>query len=420
MIVATGRIWDREWTCGYDCRTVKTRPDRAEKPTVSVDNLDGRAPETGNIPQVGIFVVLGSAHVVGLTTAPLLTSGAWTAAIMAVEVIAVAIAVAALILRLRGRQVVGDPVVLAVVLSAAVASALRMAVVGNPWAGMDVVLAIVAVAAVRDRRYYLVGLVGTLLSWALGAVAAMIHAGPNWVAWGGAVVAVGAVAGLVSVLRAGVQALEHTLGELRENAEQEAVRDVLTGAVNRRGLEMLGLPLVENARRQGEAVHCLFVDVDDFKGINASAGFDFADQVLITMTEAIKGSVRATDSVGRWSGDQFVVIGPGTGTSPLELERRVRHQLSQLDPGPDTTWQGRVSIGSATLVPWDEGDLDALIGRAEQDMRLRRSLRRQGAVRTSTARARRPRLGGAVPGEHQAAPRPGSAGTGEEPPVSES
>lgn len=387
---------------------------------MSVDNLDRRAPEAGNVPQAGIFVVLGLAHLIGLATAPVVASGAPLVVILVVESIAVIAALTALVLRKKGRHPVGDPVVLTVVLAAAVGSAVRMAVVGNPWAGMDVILALVAVSALRGQQSFRRGLLGMLLVWAFGAVGAVINVEPNWVAWGGAVVVVGAVAGFVAVLRAGVQALEHTLDELREHAAQEAVHDLLTGAVNRRGLEMLGLPLVENARRQGEAVHCLFIDVDDFKGINASAGFDFADQVLITMTEAIKGSVRATDSVGRWSGDQFVVIGPGTGTSPLELERRVRQQLSKLDPGPGTTWKGWVSIGSATLVPWDEGDLDALISRAEQDMRLRRSLRRQGAARTSAARARRPRLGGAVPGEPRTTPRPGSCGPGEESSASDS
>ncbi len=206
-------------------------------------------------------------------------------------------------------------------------------------------------------------------------------------------------------MRAGVQALERTLDEVRRSAADDSVRDGLTGAVNRRGLEMLSLPMLENARRKGEAVHCLFIDVDDFKGVNASAGAEFADEVLLALTESLKASVRATDAVARWGGDQFVIVGPGTGTSPLELERRVRARLAQLTPGAGVNWQGRVSIGSATLVPWDDGSVETLIGRGEQDMRLRRSLRRQGAERG----------GGAPPAVRPAAGRVGPERRRDEP-----
>jgi diguanylate cyclase (GGDEF)-like protein len=392
---------------------VKTWTETADTPDVSDGSLEKR-PGTGNIPQAGILSVLAAVHVAGLAISPVMVSGPALAVLIVAEVIAALAAAAALAVRVGRRHPLGDTLILAVLILAALGSAVRMGVTGSPWAGMDLLLILLAAAALSVQRNFVIAVGWSVLAWVAAAAVAVDTGARTWSAWGTSAVVVAAAAGLVAVMRAGVQALERTLDEVRENAASEAVRDSLTGAVNRRGLEMLGLPLVENARRQGEAVHCLFVDVDDFKGVNASAGFEFADQVLITVTEAISSSVRATDSVARWSADQFVVVGPGTGTSPLELERRVRARFAHLDPGPGATWKGRVSIGSATLVPWDEGGLDELIGRAEQDMRLRRSLRRQGAERAAAGRGRRPRSGTNTGAEDIVPGRSGgSNGTGE-------
>ena len=138
----------------------------------------------------------------------------------------------------------------------------------------------------------------------------------------------------------------------------------------------------------------------DAQGLSfVPARYSAGDEVLVALAEALKTSVRATDAVARWSGDEFVVLGPGTGTSPLELERRLRSHLSEVSPVPEEVWPARVSIGSATLVPWDDGDLEALLARAEQDMRLRRTLRRQSSERS------RPRVASPPPPEHPVAGR---------------
>jgi diguanylate cyclase (GGDEF)-like protein len=201
-----------------------------------------------------------------------------------------------------------------------------------------------------------------------------------------ALAALHAVAGAVALAwRRRVALLTARLAAVEDAARLGAVRDRLTGAVNREGLEMIASPMLENARRQGEAVHCLLVDIDDFRRVNDEAGPQAGDDVLRAVTAVLNSAVRTTDVVARWSGDEFAVVGPGTGTSPLELERRVHAVLTETPPLPSDVWPARVSIGSATLVPWDEGDLAALLRRADQDMRLRRSLRRQRAERESGA-----------------------------------
>ncbi len=378
----------------------------AETSTVSPDNAASPASGIANVSQQGVLAVLAVVHAGCLVSSPVLASGARLVLVIIAEILASLATGAALAYRVRTGRMLPDPIVLAVLVLVGLGTAVRMGAVGNPWAGVDVILTLMAASAARSERGFRIGLGASAALWLAGAGVGLANSTAPRLGWLLTGIVVVAVAGLAAVLRAGVHTLERTLDELRHNVEEESVRDSLTGAVNRRGLEMLGLPLLENARRQGEAVHCLFIDVDGFKAVNAAAGFEFADEVLVALTESLKSSVRGTDSVARWAGDQFVVIGPGTGTSPLELERRIRARLARLTPAPGVTWPGRVSIGSATLVPWDDGNLDSLLRRAEQDMRLRRSLRRQGAERGS---------GPARPGGKPVAGPATGSGSGESP-----
>lgn len=351
---------------------------------MSDDRPTSLDPGTANLSQPWVFAVLAAVHL-GLAAAlPALASGAGLAAALAVETAAALSAAAALGWWAARRRPLADPLLIGVLVLALAAAAVRSVVLGSPWAGLDAVLVAIGLTTLRHPRAFAGCAVGTPVTWAAVTVLCWWRGsqpGPSWLVGFGMVAA---VTGLVTVLRAGIVALERTLDEVRHTADAQAVLDGLTGAANRRGLEMLALPMIENARRKGEAVHCLYIDIDGFKAVNDSAGRSAGDEILLALAESLKTSVRATDAVARWSGDEFVVLGPGTGTSPLELERRLRGHLTEVSPVPESVWPARVSIGSATLVPWDDGDLMALLGRAEQDMRLRRTLRRQSRERSRT------------------------------------
>lgn len=225
---------------------------------------------------------------------------------------------------------------------------------------------------------------------------------------------VGAAAWLVTLLLiteatvAGQTQASHLRARVR--AEQQAraamaVRDALTDVANRGGLDMIAGPMIEHARRKGEAVHALYLDLDDFAAVNETLGASAGDELLVSFASALVSTTRSTDVVGRWAGDEFVVIGPGVGSSPLEMERRLKARMETDPPVPPQVWRPRVSIGSATLVPWDDGDLESLLQRAEQDMQLRRSLRRQQSLpRRAGGDAGEAFLGGAAEGGRSSAP----------------
>jgi diguanylate cyclase (GGDEF)-like protein len=192
--------------------------------------------------------------------------------------------------------------------------------------------------------------------------------------------------GLAAVLAVGLhlvrQADVRVLRQIRDLADAAAVRDPLTGLANRRGVAMLGAQIVETARRQGDAVHCVFVDVDEFRRVNDSAGREAGDEVLVAVSGALRAVTRGTDVVGRWGGDEFCVVGPGPGMSPMELERRIRDRLLVHEAVDADVWDPRVSAGSAMLAPWDAGSLETVLGKAGQEMRQRRILRRQDSGST--------------------------------------
>lgn len=274
-------------------------------------------------------------------------------------------------------------------LLAAAASAWRSQIAGDGWTLAETGVLIMIAGLALDRTAWfapaVLGCLG-LGGAALGSLADRSGRGLAEVAGIAEVAALLlACAGLAVLVRSRRAVADARLVRARAAAAEQSVADPLTGVSNRRGLELVGLPMIENARREGQAVHCLMVDIDGLKGVNDIGGRRAGDTVLIAVASAVRTATRSTDAVARWDGDAFVVLGPGTGVSPLEMERRVRAHLGVVAAVPRQQWPGRVSAGSATLVPWDEGDLDSLLQRAEQDMSLRRALRRRSSVGEPTS-----------------------------------
>ncbi|MFG6415880.1 putative bifunctional diguanylate cyclase/phosphodiesterase [Roseateles sp. DC23W] len=102
--------------------------------------------------------------------------------------------------------------------------------------------------------------------------------------------------------------------DIRDRLESEARiqhlahHDALTGLLNRAAfMERMAL-LLKRAERKGEMLALLFVDLDNFKRVNDSLGHLEGDQVLTTVSERLVGALRGSDLVGRFGGDEFVVL----------------------------------------------------------------------------------------------------------------
>jgi len=256
----------------------------------------------------------------------------------------------------------------------------QAALLQRPWPGAVVMVVVVGDGLLRlPAATFSAVLASSSVTWFAVAVYALASGAPPD-GWLGVSTGVAVSAVLALAARAGRMRALALIDAAEENLLGVEVRDLPTGTLNARGLEIVAVPMIENARRQGGAVSALFIDIDGLGQVNMRLGVAAGDVVLRCVADTIRHCVRSTDVVCRRGGDEFVVVGPGTGMSPLELERRVRTTLTVDPPVDIVVWPPRVTVGSATLVPWDDGDLSALVERSQRDFELRRSLRRSAGV----------------------------------------
>jgi diguanylate cyclase (GGDEF)-like protein len=153
-----------------------------------------------------------------------------------------------------------------------------------------------------------------------------------------------------------------------ELMRRQAVEDVLTGLPNRLALLDRLQQALAVQRRTGDPLAVMFLDLDGFKQINDRYGHRAGDLVLMTIAERLESTIRASDTVGRLAGDEFVVIGERTDLEEAtSLADRVMEAVTgSVDLGSVSVEVG-VSIGIVVAVG---GLLDAehLLARADQAM----------------------------------------------------
>jgi diguanylate cyclase (GGDEF)-like protein len=94
---------------------------------------------------------------------------------------------------------------------------------------------------------------------------------------------------------------------------EQAATDVLTGLMNRRAIRDELAAAVARASRSGEPLAILFGDLDGFKAVNDTRGHDGGDDVLRAVSTAVRRALRQGDVLGRYGGDELLVIAASTG-----------------------------------------------------------------------------------------------------------
>jgi diguanylate cyclase (GGDEF)-like protein len=173
-------------------------------------------------------------------------------------------------------------------------------------------------------------------------------------------------------LRAGsrILDLQKQLVQAREALRQQATHDGLTGLLNRVSiLEKLDTELAR-AEREQLAVSVLMADLDRFKEINDTRGHLAGDAALRETAHRMKAAIRRYDSLGRYGGEEFVMVLPGCdGEAARAQANRIREAVSEnLILYGAQYFQVTCSIGIASRSPAASSDGDALVREADMSL----------------------------------------------------
>ena len=154
-----------------------------------------------------------------------------------------------------------------------------------------------------------------------------------------------------------------------QEVEDLAYRDALTGLPNlRMGKERL-LQAMHHADREGLQVAVLYVDLDGFKVVNDTMGHAAGDGTLRTIAKRLEGCLRASDTVARIGGDEFLIVIPSVRgyQAPLRVAEDILETLARPVRCEDRDFDVGASIG-ISLYPDDAEDAEALVHKADSAM----------------------------------------------------
>jgi diguanylate cyclase (GGDEF)-like protein len=188
------------------------------------------------------------------------------------------------------------------------------------------------------------------------------------------------VAAMCSVLSLALGFVYMTMERAERRSFELAMKDMLTGLSNRRAISDELHAAVAGARRQGQLLSVLLLDIDHFKKINDGYGHQAGDAVLRNVAKTLQSRLRAQDQIGRFGGEEFLVVLPDTGVQGALILAEALRAAAEATPTP---WGGQpipatVSIGArgGLITPNDTPDslvaeADAAMYRAKQGGRNR-------------------------------------------------
>jgi diguanylate cyclase (GGDEF)-like protein len=191
----------------------------------------------------------------------------------------------------------------------------------------------------------------------------------------------------IKALQEALAERERELSEMNDKLLHISLTDGLTGIDNRRSLEQRLHEMFEHSYRLHEPISCVMCDIDHFKKVNDTYGHQVGDKVLKDFASILKTEAREIDRVGRYGGEEFLLLLPGTVldsavTFADRLRARVEEHTFSYDGG---TLKRTMSCGVAAWPHPRVSDAEAMLRSADDALYVAKELGRNRVVRFDSA-----------------------------------
>jgi len=191
----------------------------------------------------------------------------------------------------------------------------------------------------------------------------------------------------IKALQEALAERERELSEMNDKLLHISLTDGLTGIDNRRSLEQRLHEMFEHSYRLHEPISCVMCDIDHFKKVNDTYGHQAGDEVLKQFAGILKSEAREIDRVGRYGGEEFLLLLPGTVldsavTFADRLRACVEEHTFTYDGG---TLKRTMSCGVASWPHPRVADAEAMLRSADDALYVAKELGRNRVVRFDSA-----------------------------------
>jgi diguanylate cyclase (GGDEF)-like protein len=169
----------------------------------------------------------------------------------------------------------------------------------------------------------------------------------------------------VNSMLTAIQKAKAELLQAQESLRFHAEHDALTGVLNRRAIRDVLRKELARCRRDKNTLGIILADLDHFKKINDHHGHAAGDTVLVTAVQRISSMLRSYDSLGRYGGEEFLLIAPGCDLALAQkLAERIRSAIGDeaIDLGEDAA---KVSVSLGVTLGTADSDPEFLVALAD-------------------------------------------------------